>query len=655
MKYENGAIKIRVTVFRHFIDNFNQSLFYLITCKNLIIYHFRKLFQLQIKSVTKCSWCQLDTFNYILKFLLITLVMGSCLHASEVKNYQVGKDFASKNPAGQPKDAKDIPEYKGTNIPEANLSHGNIQDAITKKMKEKDNAGAFINESHDKRLRFNIDPLKDPIFTESDKIVANPMDTLKVKVTEIDEPVTETKSRHICEEGGSDYSLTCTRNLQIETVKKERKYHRSHLEGVIFKRYRVNGNPQYTCSYVSKKGHDGRYNLYVVDPSLKDMAWKFHDGCNPYGHWVTNEYSYFKTFPGEKQTSITKQEYESKVLGKKDIREKWTSDCGLIEQKVDQGLCWYVSKTCTQKNQTRTINGSAVTRPCWQETMTYQCSYPVKNTCGDLKAKGCVQVASQCKHKISNTCVHYTQTYECTERKGGGKKTKISGDAPWCLDGNCTEQGFAANKDMAEALSKLMIFREIQKDMDVKGPTVFKGTKYGCNRNCVNFKDCCGSGNGWGVSLGLAGCSEKEKALAQLRQDKKCVYVGTYCAEEAPIIGCIRKKSNFCCFGTRLARLIHEQGRPQLKMGFGNAEHPQCRGFTVEELTKLNFDKIDLSELLSDLYSKFKTPNLSKLSQDFSQDWKKRMPGIQKDDKRYIDRIREKGIQTKEGRKDAAF
>jgi hypothetical protein len=70
---------------------------------------------------------------------------------------------------------------------------------------------------------------------------------------------------------------------------------------------------------------------------------------------------------------------------------------------------------------------------------------------------------------------------------------------------------------MAEALSKLMIFREIQKDMDVKGPTVFKGTEYGCDRNCVDFRDCCGSGNGWGVSLGLAGCSEKEKARVRKR------------------------------------------------------------------------------------------------------------------------------------------
>ena len=90
-------------------------------------------------------------------------------------------------------------------------------------------------------------------------------------------------------------------------------------------------------------------------------------------------------------------------------------------------------------------------------------------------------------------------------------------------------------------------------------------------------------------------------------------------------------------------------------MGFGDAEHPQCRGFTVEELTRLDFSKIDLSELLTELYSKSKAPTVSKLSQDFSRDWKNRMPLIEKDDKRYVQRIKEQGVQTKEGREDAAF
>ncbi len=597
-------------------------------------------------------------------FLMIILGCSS-LYASEVKHYGAGKDFASGNRAAQPTDARIIPGYQGTNVPEASLSHGNIQEKIEKKMgegqkedkkiKDEDNVGVFITKSHHQRLRFDIDPAKDPIFTESDKVVNNPLATLKVQATEMDDPVREIKSRHTCDEGGEPYTLSCTRYLHVETVKKSKVYWYTHITGKQFRRSGRNyGQIVSQTRGPRNVGHDRWYD-YKQTTYIPDQNINYFDGCNYYPHTVKNYYKYEKKFGNEQSITVTEQEYNSKVLGKDDIRETWTSDCSVFEDKLNLGLCAYVDKKCTQGASTRTINGFAVHRPCWQETLTYQCDYPVKNTCDALKAKGCVQVASLCKHKIGTVCVHYTQTYECTERHGGGKKTKIVGDAPWCLDGNCTEHGFAANKDMAEALSKLMLFREIQKDMDIKAPSIFKGTEYGCNRNCVDFRDCCGSGSGWGVSMGLAGCSEKEKALAKLRQEKKCVQVGTYCAEKLPIIGCIRKKTNFCCFGTKLARLIHEQGRPQLRMGFGDAEHPQCRGFTVEELTRLDFSKIDLSELLTELYSKFKAPNVSKLSQDFSRDWKNRMPIIEKDDKRYVQRIKEQGVQTKEGREDAAF
>jgi hypothetical protein len=525
------------------------------------------------------------------------------------------------------------------------------------------------------------------------------METLKVTITEVDEPVTETKSRHTCEEEGDSYLLTCVKELAVTVTKippksttfgfsltnlwnKQRGFWNKYFKqgqgrhpnrALDFGGNNKGGDPGYAkhYTYVPNPAVDRQFltDLFAITGRIDEVVGypyvkRGYGGVNyadPRSRpKFTESVDKLKikrvislssmgsaSYSGQHFWLYRFAQVELDIVQPPIIKESWKSGCDLIEEKVDQGLCTYKEKKCTQGKQTRIINGEAVTKPCWQETYTYQCSYPVKNTCGDLKAKGCVQVASQCKHKISNTCVHYTQTYECTERHGGGKKTKVSGDAPWCLDGNCTEQGFAANKDMAEALSKLMIFREIQKDMDMKTPSIFKGTEYGCNRNCVDFKDCCGSGKGWGVSLGLAGCSEKEKALAQLRQDKKCVYVGTYCAEK--VLGvCLRKKSNFCCFGTKLARVIHEQGRPQLKMGFGDAEHPQCRGFTVEELTKLDFDKIDLSELLSDLTSKFKAPNMSKLSQDFSQDWKKRMPTLEKAPKPPLQTI-------KENKKDAAF
>ena len=587
---------------------------------------------------------------------LLTLVWGlTSVKASEGVSYEAGKAFASRNQARIPQDASQIPGYQGTNVPEAGLSHRTLQDALVQKLREPDNAAALISQSHDQRLRFDIDPDKDLLFTESDKIVADPLTILKAEETEIEEPNKETRTRHTCTQGGEPYAISCTRNLHVQTVQKTKIYKQSHIHGYMFKRYHVGGNPQYSNPHISGYRHDGRYNVTVHDPSLAEVNWRFHDGANWYAHHVRNEYSYTKEFPGEAPTTISEQEYINTNLSEGDIREAWTSDCDRLEEKVDQGHCAYVEKRCTQGPETRLINGFSVTKDCWQETLTYQCSPPQKNTCEDLKARGCIQVGSECTQREGERCVEYTQTYECIERSGGRKKVCLSGGVPWCLDGNCAEQGYAPNKDMAEALSRLMIFREVQKDM--KDYKIFSPVKrnehsedWKCRRFCLSFIDCCGSGKGWGKDLNLSECSqENEKPLFEMRQQKKCVYVGTYCAEKAPLVGCIVKKSSYCCFQSKFARLIQEQGKRQLGLSFGTAEHPQCRGLTVEELSRLDFSKIDLSELLQEAMSKVNPPNVPKLSQDFNQDWKHRIPKIQKDDKRYTERLKEEAAQKGEG------
>jgi hypothetical protein len=178
---------------------------------------------------------------------------------------------------------------------------------------------------------------------------------------------------------------------------------------------------------------------------------------------------------------------------------------------------------------------------------------------------------------------------------------------------------------MAEALSKLSIFKTLQKDMDPTTATAFKGESYHCSRNCLDFKDCCKTGKGWGVSLGLSSCKEREKVLAELRDAKRCIYVGTYCAEKK-LGQCIRKKSGFCCFGTKLSRILHEQGRAQLGINFGSAEQPECRGLTLDEIARINFDHLNLSELYADILVTYKAPNLQKLAQDLMEDFKSRLP-----------------------------
>lgn len=102
------------------------------------------------------------------------------------------------------------------------------------------------------------------------------------------------------------------------------------------------------------------------------------------------------------------------------------------------------------------------------------------------------------------------------------------------------------------------------------------------------------------MSIHLTDCTADEKKLAETRQKNLCVQVGTYCDEK--VLGqCVRKKTSFCCYGTKLARLIQENGRKQLKLGWGTPEKPNCNGLSSEQLSKVDFSKIDFSELFADI------------------------------------------------------
>ncbi|AVL47373.1 hypothetical protein CEP74_06175 [Campylobacter jejuni subsp. doylei] len=75
---------------------------------------------------------------------------------------------------------------------------------------------------------------------------------------------------------------------------------------------------------------------------------------------------------------------------------------------------------------------------------------------------------------------------------------------------------------------------------------------------------------------------------------------------------------NFYFFTSKLARIINEQGRPQLAKGWGSAESPECKGFTPEEFQKLDFSKIDMSEFFGEIQQNFNV-NFMQNQQNFIQ------------------------------------
>ena len=98
-------------------------------------------------------------------------------------------------------------------------------------------------------------------------------------------------------------------------------------------------------------------------------------------------------------------------------------------------------------------------------------------------------------------------------------------------------------------------------------------------------------------------CDPAENTLGMKRGQNLCTHVGSYCSSK--VLGsCVTKKEVHCCFNSRLARIINEQGRAQLGRGWGNALAPDCSGLTVAELQGLDFSQMDLSEFYAEIVPK---------------------------------------------------
>lgn len=94
-------------------------------------------------------------------------------------------------------------------------------------------------------------------------------------------------------------------------------------------------------------------------------------------------------------------------------------------------------------------------------------------------------------------------------------------------------------------------------------------------------------------------CEIPEYELAAKKQLKVCKDLGTFCDSKDPITGlCLIRKESYCCYNTPLARILNEQIKPQLGMGFGTSEAPECTGIKVENLDKVDWTRVNLDEWL---------------------------------------------------------
>ncbi len=484
-------------------------------------------------------------------------VQQSVQATPQTRIHHDGKSFASSlmgDPLSAAKSTNphDIPGFQTDKPKEALLNAETLGDAALADARTNETSQHLRVQAKDRKI-FKIDPDTDPLFVEANQIISDPQKAIDEEIVELPDPDGDTaEETRTCIEGGDEYTQSCSKRLEVTlNITPEAGY----------------TNPKWCIEHWANKRTGRKYRCA---------------GCRGGDYVITRH----------KKVEAT---------------DKWIDGCAVPEDLTEKGLCRYVSKTTSQKNETKTIQGEPVTRDHFEEHFVYGCfkTPPVSSSCSGLREKGCYQINSVCKEKVGDVCVLWEQTYSCpTGKRSAGHVVGINKGSPFCLTGNCADTSYEANGEMMNAMSHLYALREAQNDLrDFK--VIFKGSHRWCTRNCLGFRDCCGPDHGWGVTLHLSDCDKAEIELRNLRDKNLCVQVGTYCAEKDAVFNsCLRKKTTFCCYGTKMARLIQENGRAQLGLGWGNVESPDCNGLSPEQLSRIDFSKINFSEIFADIQNK---------------------------------------------------
>lgn len=289
------------------------------------------------------------------------------------------------------------------------------------------------------------------------------------------------------------------------------------------------------------------------------------------------------------------------------------NSCGAILPE-----CQQVQTQCLDGKATREIDGVSVTLDCWTEQTTYQCAFP--NTCGAIS--DCRIESTNCDAMLGGVCVKNKQQRVCETSQCrdtglicGADNFSLSGDYydPAATRGTDFERAAAGLSAMSDAASDLKDKANINADSAI----IFKGNIMECSKKAVGLSNCCKDG-GWGNDIGLASCSEGEKALKIAKEKKLTIAMGEYCAES--VLGvCINTKKSYCAFDSKLARIVQQDGRVQIGKPFGSAKHPDCSALSPNELQRIDMSSMDFSDFYEDMYNAFELPNTDEIQNRLQQ------------------------------------
>ncbi len=194
---------------------------------------------------------------------------------------------------------------------------------------------------------------------------------------------------------------------------------------------------------------------------------------------------------------------------------------------------------------------------------------------------------------------------DCARGVGGAQAGGRCGGVTWCVGADCGSVDAPANSGFVPAATHLNMVMEMGgSEFDRQSMRIFSGAWQSCPIRFLGGQNCCND-SGVFIEAGLLGCEAHEIELAEARAAGVTHYLGEFCAKR--ILGiCRRRDRAWCVFTSQLGRILHEQARPQLGRTWDD-----CDGFSVQEIQRIDFDRVDLSEFTSTLLDGSEPPGVS--------------------------------------------
>ena len=176
------------------------------------------------------------------------------------------------------------------------------------------------------------------------------------------------------------------------------------------------------------------------------------------------------------------------------VADEWVNSC----PSVASGRCSVVTPlSCVDGPATRDVEGVAVTRDCWKQEATMQCTGATTvDQCAQFASQGCTATgASACTRTdpITGACTAFRDTYSCPVADGTADSVTGCPSDVFCVGTSCFNTRAMADGDFARSMSMMEGAREAGLYLDTDRMLIFSGTGARCRDRLLT--NCCDSDN----------------------------------------------------------------------------------------------------------------------------------------------------------------